>query len=243
MRARALDAGVRVVSTYGMSETCGGCVYDGRPLDGVAVKIGADARVRIGGPVVFTGYDGQPELTAAAKEGDWFVTQDLGRIDHDGLLEVAGRVDDVVISGGVNVPAPAVAACWNRRRASVPNHAAVATRRKTRDLPRSSTSCRSSTDDRPGSAKTASAARSRHARPAETEIIEPVPARPRRSRPPVEPGAEPRRRPSSTEDTRDRRNVPPVERRSERDRTERAARRDRTERPVRAHSCPTTSPA
>jgi len=110
LRARALDAGVRVVSTYGMSETCGGCVYDGRPLDGVAVKIGADARVRIGGPVVFTGYDGQPELTAAAKEGDWFVTQDLGRIDHDGLLEVAGRVDDVVISGGVNVPAPAVAA-------------------------------------------------------------------------------------------------------------------------------------
>ena len=110
LRARAVDAGVRVVATYGMSETCGGCVYDGRPLDGVAVKIGADARVRIGGPVVFTGYDGQPGLTAAAKEGDWFVTQDLGRIDHDGLLEVTGRVDDVVISGGVNVPAPAVAA-------------------------------------------------------------------------------------------------------------------------------------
>jgi O-succinylbenzoic acid--CoA ligase len=110
LRARAVGAGVRVVSTYGMSETCGGCVYDGRPLDGVAVKVGADARVRIGGPVVFSGYDGQPELTAAAKEGDWLVTQDLGRIDHDGLLEVTGRVDDVVISGGVNVPAPAVAA-------------------------------------------------------------------------------------------------------------------------------------
>ena len=110
LRARALAAGARVVSTYGMSETCGGCVYDGRPLDGVAVKIGADARVRIGGPVVFTGYDGRPDLTAAAKEGDWFLTQDLGRIDHDGLLEVTGRVDDVVISGGVNVPAPAVAA-------------------------------------------------------------------------------------------------------------------------------------
>ena len=110
LRARAVDAGVRVVSTYGMSETCGGCVYDGRPLDGVAVKIGADARVRIAGPVLFSGYDGQPELTAAAKEGDWLVTQDLGRIDHDGLLEVTGRVDDVVISGGVNVPAPAVAA-------------------------------------------------------------------------------------------------------------------------------------
>jgi o-succinylbenzoate---CoA ligase len=110
LRARALGAGVRVVATYGMSETCGGCVYDGRPLDGVAVKVGADARVRIGGPVVFTGYDGQPGLTAQAKEGDWFVTQDHGRIDHDGLLEVTGRVDDVVVSGGVNVPTPAVAA-------------------------------------------------------------------------------------------------------------------------------------
>lgn len=110
LRARALGAGVRVVATYGMSETCGGCVYDGRPLDGVAVKVGADARVRIGGPVVFTGYDGQPGLTAQAKEGGWFVTQDHGRIDHDGLLEVTGRVDDVVVSGGVNVPTPAVAA-------------------------------------------------------------------------------------------------------------------------------------
>jgi len=110
LRAGAVAAGVRVVATYGMSETCGGCVYDGRPLDGVAVKIGADARVRIGGPVVFTGYDGRPDLTAETKEGDWFVTQDHGRIDHDGLLEVTGRVDDVVVSGGVNVPTPAVAA-------------------------------------------------------------------------------------------------------------------------------------
>ena len=110
VRTRAERAGVRVVATYGMSETCGGCVYDGRPLDGVAVKIGADGRVRIGGAVVFTGYDGQPDLTAQVKEGGWFVTQDLGRIDHDGLLRVEGRVDDVVITGGVNVPTTAVAA-------------------------------------------------------------------------------------------------------------------------------------
>jgi O-succinylbenzoic acid--CoA ligase len=110
LRARAADAGVRVVATYGMSETCGGCVYDGRPLDGVGVLVGADGRVRIGGPVVFDAYDGQPDLTAQAKEHGWFVTQDLGRIDHDGLLVVTGRVDDVVVSGGVNVPAGAVAA-------------------------------------------------------------------------------------------------------------------------------------
>ena len=109
LRARAVAAGVRVVATYGMSETCGGCVYDGRPLDGVAVRVGADGRVRIGGPVVFDAYDGRRDLTAEAKQDGWFVTQDLGRIDHDGLLQVTGRVDDVVISGGVNVPASAVA--------------------------------------------------------------------------------------------------------------------------------------
>ena len=110
LRSRAHAAGLRVVATYGMSETCGGCVYDGRPLDGVAVKIGNDQRIRIGGPVLFDGYDGQPALTAEAKQDGWFVTQDLGRIDADGLLQVTGRVDDVVISGGVNVPTTAVAA-------------------------------------------------------------------------------------------------------------------------------------
>ncbi len=109
LRRAATDAGVTVVATYGMSETCGGCVYDGRPLDGVRVRIGDDGRVRIGGPVLFEGYDGQPALTAEAKQDGWFVTQDLGSLD-DGVLTVLGRVDDVVISGGVNVPAPAVAA-------------------------------------------------------------------------------------------------------------------------------------
>ncbi|MGZ4536792.1 MAG: AMP-binding protein [Nocardioidaceae bacterium] len=109
LRAAARDAGLTVVATYGMSETCGGCVYDGHPLDGVAVAVGAEGRVRIGGPVVFDGYDGRPEDTAAVKQDGWFLTQDLGRFDDDGRLEVLGRVDDVVVSGGVNVPTPAVA--------------------------------------------------------------------------------------------------------------------------------------
>ena len=109
LRARADEAGVRVVSTYGMSETSGGCVYDGMPLDGVAVKIGADGLVRLAGPVLFDGYDGDPELTASVMEGGWFVTSDLGEIDHDGRLRVLGRSDDVVNTGGVKVPASAVA--------------------------------------------------------------------------------------------------------------------------------------
>ena len=58
--AAAAAAGGRVITTYGMSETCGGCVYDGRPLDAVQVDIGTDGRIRIAGPVLFSGYRLRP---------------------------------------------------------------------------------------------------------------------------------------------------------------------------------------
>jgi O-succinylbenzoic acid--CoA ligase len=91
-----------------MSETCGGCVYDGEPLDRVDVGIRADGRVSIGGPVVFAGYRLRPDLTAQALVGGRHVTADLGRWTDDGRLEVLGRADDVIVSGGVNVPAAVV---------------------------------------------------------------------------------------------------------------------------------------
>jgi O-succinylbenzoic acid--CoA ligase len=87
----AAQAGVTAVTTYGMSETCGGCVYDGVPLDGVTVRAGADGRLRISGAVLMNRYYGRPDLTAAAfgqpPEGAGrppggtreFVTSDLGR--------------------------------------------------------------------------------------------------------------------------------------------------------------------
>jgi o-succinylbenzoate---CoA ligase len=108
VRADAEAAGVRVVQTYGASETCGGCVYDGLPLDGVGVKIGADGQVLVSGPVLFDGYEGEPERTAAVLRDGWFATSDLGELDDDGRLRVTGRLDDVVISGGVKVPPVAV---------------------------------------------------------------------------------------------------------------------------------------
>ncbi len=110
LRARAAEAGVRVVATYGSSETAGGCVYDGYALDGVALAIGRGGRIRIGGPTLFDGYEGDAELTASVLEDGWFLTSDAGRLDEDGRLHVLGRLDDVVVSGGVNVPTPAVAA-------------------------------------------------------------------------------------------------------------------------------------
>ncbi|MBO9555405.1 o-succinylbenzoate--CoA ligase [Cellulomonas sp.] len=104
--ARALD--VRVVTTYGMTETCGGCVYDGRPLDGVRVALDEEGRVLLSGDVLADGYLGRPDLDAATFTGDPRVlrTNDLGRLD-DGILTVLGRADDVILTGGTNVaPAP-----------------------------------------------------------------------------------------------------------------------------------------
>jgi O-succinylbenzoic acid--CoA ligase len=110
LRARAEAAGVRAVATYGSAETCGGCVYDGLPLDGVGIALGADGRIRIGGPTLFGGYLDDPAATKRALVGGWFVTSDAGRLEEDGRLRVLGRVDDMIVSGGVNVPAAAVAA-------------------------------------------------------------------------------------------------------------------------------------
>ncbi len=110
LRERATAAGVRVVATYGSAETCGGCVYDGVPLDGVEVARDDDGRLRIRGPVLFDGYEGDPALTGQALVDGWFVTADAGEVDPDGRVRVLGRLDDVVVSGGVNVPGPAVAA-------------------------------------------------------------------------------------------------------------------------------------
>jgi O-succinylbenzoic acid--CoA ligase len=110
LRARAEEAGVRAVATYGSAETCGGCVYDGLPLDGVGLALAADGRIRIGGPTLFDGYLDDPAATAQVLVDGWFHTSDAGRLDEDGRLQVLGRVDDMVVSGGVNVPAAAVAA-------------------------------------------------------------------------------------------------------------------------------------
>jgi len=93
-----------VVTTYGMTETCGGCVYDGVPLDGVRAEIRDEAedgsgRIWLGGPVLFSGYvDGRP-----GPDDGWFRTGDLGHVDPAGRLVVRGRADDVINTGGFKV--------------------------------------------------------------------------------------------------------------------------------------------
>lgn len=110
----AREAGVRVVTTYGSAETCGGCVYDGEPLEGVEVQL-VDGRVWLGGAVVAAGYVGDPERTAEHFRTDdggtrWYVSSDLGEVDGHGRLHILGRADDVVITGGVKASAARVAA-------------------------------------------------------------------------------------------------------------------------------------
>ena len=163
---QAKAAGIRVVTTYGMSETCGGCVYDGQPLPGVSMDVDqATGAIWLSGPMLATGYLGDEELTrrcfvsrpqaqvaegtsdagntaaSAAESAEaraagagteagatspgtearagtgsgvgagetdkrWFITSDRGQI-VDGRLQVLGRLDDVIISGGIKVePGP-----------------------------------------------------------------------------------------------------------------------------------------
>lgn len=100
LRERAKSLGINVVRTYGMSETCGGCVYDGVPLDGAQVRI-SDGRVLLGGPMLANGYRDLPDHPAFAEPG-WFRTDDAGSA-HDGILTVHGRLDEAISTGGLTV--------------------------------------------------------------------------------------------------------------------------------------------
>lgn len=125
---QAKAAGIKVVTTYGMSETCGGCIYDGQPLPGVSMDVDqATGAIWLSGPMLATGYLGDEELTrrcfvsrpqahsgagagsgagTGEPAGRWFITSDRGQI-VDGRLQVLGRLDDVIISGGIKVePGP-----------------------------------------------------------------------------------------------------------------------------------------
>jgi O-succinylbenzoic acid--CoA ligase len=107
---RARAEGVAVVQTYGMTETCGGVVYDAVPLDGVDVAVGADGAIALRGPVIMRGYRNQPGLTSSVLKDGWFHTSDVGALDHKGRLTVYGRADEMIVTGGRKVAPQEVAA-------------------------------------------------------------------------------------------------------------------------------------
>ncbi|OII24071.1 AMP-binding protein [Curtobacterium sp. MCBA15_013] len=110
LRDRARAAGVRIVTTYGASETSGGCVYDGVPFGTVRTEL-VDGELFLSGPMLAEGYLDDPDRTAATfteRDGHrWYRTGDAAEV-VDGVVRVLGRLDDVVISGGEKVPLGAV---------------------------------------------------------------------------------------------------------------------------------------
>jgi o-succinylbenzoate---CoA ligase len=103
--ARAAELDISLTRTYGSSETSGGCVYDGVPIGNTTVRI-SDGQIELSGAVLADGYLDEPERTAAAFVDDagtrWYRTGDTGLVER-GILSVSGRLDDVIISGGIKV--------------------------------------------------------------------------------------------------------------------------------------------
>lgn len=98
----AREMGINVVTTYGSSETSGGCVYNGRPIRGASVRVLTSGLIELGGPMVAAGYRNFPAAEAFATPG-WFRTSDLGVLSESGELTVLGRADNVIITGGLKI--------------------------------------------------------------------------------------------------------------------------------------------
>ena len=96
---QAREAGIAVVTTYGMTETSGGCVYDGVPLRKVGVRIDDDGRIHLSGPTLALGYLSAQEFNPIHGE---LATSDRGTWDGS-RLRILGRIDDVLLSGGINI--------------------------------------------------------------------------------------------------------------------------------------------
>ena len=101
LRARAREARAPIVATYGLTETCGGVVYDGVPLDGTAVRISPSGEIQLRGPTLLRNYRGRarPRITADG----WLRTGDAGALDANGILLVRGRIDDRIDTAGERV--------------------------------------------------------------------------------------------------------------------------------------------
>ena len=101
---RVAEAGVRMVATYGMTETCGGVVYAGRPLAGVEVRVARWGELLVRGPTLMRGYRLDPAASVEVFEpGGWLRTGDGGEVDDDGTVRVLGRLAGVIVSGGEKI--------------------------------------------------------------------------------------------------------------------------------------------
>ncbi|WKK60811.1 o-succinylbenzoate--CoA ligase [Corynebacterium sp. P3-F1] len=100
MLTSAAKLRINVVTTYGSSETAGGCVYNGTPLAGAKVRV-TGGRIYLGGPMIARGYRNLPDHEAFAEPG-WYATSDAGEL-IGGTLRVTGRLDNIIETGGLKL--------------------------------------------------------------------------------------------------------------------------------------------
>ena len=109
LRVRATAAGVQLVTTYGLTETGGGCVHDGHELKGVEIDFApGSSEVLVRGPVVMRGYRDGTEHPEDTWHNGWLRTGDVGRREEHGRIEIVDRLKDLIITGGVNVSPTAI---------------------------------------------------------------------------------------------------------------------------------------
>jgi len=102
LKKEAANKHIKIVTTYGMTEMSGGCVYNQKPLDGVEVKITSKGLIKLTGPMIASGYLSQGGRLTSVGSDDWFESSDVGELSN-GFLKVNGRSDEVIISGGENI--------------------------------------------------------------------------------------------------------------------------------------------
>lgn len=101
LRERAEAGGATIVETYGLTESCGGVIYDGMPLDGTQFRLQQDGRILVHGPTLMRGY--LHEQQQPFNDDGWLITGDAGTLDEEGRLAHVERADDVIVTGGENV--------------------------------------------------------------------------------------------------------------------------------------------
>jgi len=114
LMAAAINNKINIVTTYGMSEMSGGCVYNNEPLPGVEVKVSPEGVISLKGPMRASTYLGAEELWQRATDSEWFVTSDVGEL-REGKLFIHGRIDDQIISGGEKISLAHIETELNKR--------------------------------------------------------------------------------------------------------------------------------